>query len=60
MNVHYIEKIDESKGKPEQKFDAAFETIIRIIKSFQRSNKNFILNWAGLKFKNHWRMHRKY
>ncbi len=30
MNVHYKKLTNESKGKPEQKFDAAFGTTFRI------------------------------
>jgi hypothetical protein len=33
----------EIKGKPEQKFDAAYGTIFRISKCFQEAGKNFIL-----------------
>jgi hypothetical protein len=43
MYVHKKKLTNESKEKPEQKFDAAFGTIFRISKCFQRSNKNFIL-----------------
>ncbi len=49
MNVK--KSTNESKGKLEQKFDASFDKIIRIIKCFKEANKNFILffllNWAG-------------
>ncbi len=34
---------NERKGKPEQKFDAAFGTIFRISKTFKEVSKNFIL-----------------
>jgi hypothetical protein len=32
MNVNWKKSTNESKGKPEQKFDAAFRTIVRISK----------------------------
>jgi hypothetical protein len=41
-----MEKIDESKGKPYQEFDAAFETIIRISKCFQRSKQKIHINFS--------------
>jgi len=51
-----LEKItNESKGKSEQKFNAAYGTICRISKCFQRSNQtlhfNFSLELVRLKFK---------
>jgi hypothetical protein len=50
-------KTNESKGKPEQKFEAAYGTIFRISKYiFKEESKNFILvfllNYKGKKFKN--------
>jgi hypothetical protein len=36
MNVHWKKLTSESKEKPEQKFDAAFGTIFRIINCFQK------------------------
>jgi hypothetical protein len=39
MNVHWKKLTNESKGKPEQKFDAAFGTTFRISKCFQRSRQ---------------------
>jgi hypothetical protein len=47
MNVK--KSINESKGKPEQKFDAAFETIIRIMKCFQRSKLKIHIKLGWLK-----------
>jgi hypothetical protein len=43
MNVHWKKSTNESKRKPEQKFDAAFGTIFGISKCFQRSKQNFTL-----------------
>jgi hypothetical protein len=34
-NVHLNKSTNESKGKPEQKFDAAFGTTFKISKCFQ-------------------------
>jgi hypothetical protein len=43
----YTEKItNESKGKPEQKFDAAYGTIFRINKCFQRSKQKLHINFS--------------
>jgi hypothetical protein len=51
---------NESKGKPEQKFDAAFGTTARIKKCFQRKKQklyfDFSLELSRLKCKNHLRM----
>ncbi len=46
MNVHRRKSTNESKGKPEQKFDAAYGRIFRIIelvRVFKEACKNFIL-----------------
>jgi hypothetical protein len=43
MNVHWRKSTNESKGNPEQKFDAAFETIFGIGKCFKEANRNVIL-----------------
>ncbi len=42
-----MKSTNESKGKPEQKFDAAFGTIFRIelVSAFKDASKNFILNF---------------
>ncbi len=40
------ESTNESKGQPEQKFDAAFETIFRISKYFQRSKQKLFINFS--------------
>jgi hypothetical protein len=37
---------EESKGKPEQKFDAAFGTTFRISKCFQRSKQKLHLDFS--------------
>jgi hypothetical protein len=62
MNVHRKKSTNESQGKPEQKFDAAYETICKII-VFKESSRNFILvfpfNKTGKKCKNHLRMYIK-
>jgi hypothetical protein len=46
MNVHMNKSTNESKGKPEQKFDAAFETIFRISKFLQRSKQKFNIDFS--------------
>jgi hypothetical protein len=39
-----LEKTDhESKGKPEQKFEAAFGTLLELVSVFKEASKNFIL-----------------
>ncbi len=54
MNVNWKKSTNKSKEKPEQKFDAAFGTIIRINKCFQRNKYklhiNFSLELGRLKF----------
>ncbi len=54
------ESTNESKGKPEQKFDAAFGTTFKISKCFQRSKQklqlDFSLELSRLKIKYHLRM----
>jgi hypothetical protein len=43
MNVHWKKLTNESKGKPEQKFDAAFGTIFSESGSvFKEASKHFI------------------
>jgi hypothetical protein len=44
MNVHYKKLTNESKGKPEQKFYAAFGTTFRI--SFQRSKQKLHIDFS--------------
>jgi hypothetical protein len=46
MIFHGKKLTNERKGKPEQKFDAAFGTIFRISKSFQRSKQNLHINFS--------------
>jgi hypothetical protein len=46
LNVHYNKSTNESKGKPEQKFDAAFGTTFTISKVFREASKNFNLNFS--------------
>ncbi len=46
MNVHRKKSTNESKGKLEQKFDAAYGTIFRISKCFQRSNQKLHINFS--------------
>ncbi len=41
--VHWRQSTNESKGKPEQKFDKAFETLFRICKCFQRSKQKLYI-----------------
>jgi hypothetical protein len=56
MNVRWKKLTNESKGKPGQKFYAAFGTIFRINKCFQRSKQklhiNFSLELGRLKIQN--------
>ncbi len=44
VNVHWRKSTNESKGKPEQKFCAAFRTIFRIrtVSVFKEAGRNFI------------------
>jgi hypothetical protein len=53
--LYWKKSTNESKGKPEQKFDAAFGTIFRINKCSQRSKQklhiNFSLELVRLKIK---------
>ncbi len=44
MNVHLKKLTSESKGKPEQNFDAAFGAIFTIGKCFQRSKQKVHLD----------------
>jgi hypothetical protein len=46
LNVHWKKLTNESKGKPGQKFDAAFGTIFRIDKCFQRSKQKLHINFS--------------
>jgi hypothetical protein len=46
MNVHWKKLTSENKGKPEQKFDAAFGTIFGIFKCFQRSKQKLRINFS--------------
>jgi hypothetical protein len=43
MNVHWKKSTNESKGKPEHKYAAAFGTSVRISKCCQRSKKLHII-----------------
>jgi hypothetical protein len=43
MNEHWRNLTNESEGKPEQKFDAAYGTILRISKCFQRSKQKLYI-----------------
>jgi hypothetical protein len=45
MNVHKKKSTNKSKGKPEQKFNAAYGTIFRnsTVSVFKEASKNFIL-----------------
>ncbi len=46
MNVHRKKSTNESKGKLEQKFHAAYGTIFRISKCFHRSNQKLHINFS--------------
>jgi hypothetical protein len=41
MNVHRKKWTNESKGKPEQKFDAGYETIFRISFSKKQAKASY-------------------
>jgi hypothetical protein len=43
MNVHSRKSTNESKGKPEQKFDATYGTILELVSVFKEASKNFTL-----------------
>jgi hypothetical protein len=43
---HCKKSTNESKGKPEQKFDSAYGTIFRISKCFQRRNEKLHINFS--------------
>jgi hypothetical protein len=45
-NVHWKKFTSESKEKPEHKFDAAFGTIFRISKCFQRIRQKLCINFS--------------
>jgi hypothetical protein len=66
MNLHWRISTSESEGKPEQKFNVAFGTILRITKSVSIYKKqagicvSFYWNKAGQEIKNNLRMYRKY
>jgi hypothetical protein len=50
MNVHWRNSTNESKGKPEQKFDAAFGTISALLSVFKEQLETlyfFLLNKTG-------------
>jgi hypothetical protein len=54
MNVHWRKSTNESEGKPEQKFDVAFGTVLKkVFPLFREASKklifNFLLNKAGKK-----------
>jgi hypothetical protein len=46
MYEHKKKLTNESKEKPEQKFDAAFGTIFRISKCFQRSKQKLHIDFS--------------
>jgi hypothetical protein len=46
MNVHWKKFTNESKGKPERKFYAAFGNYFRISKLFQRSKQKVNINFS--------------
>jgi hypothetical protein len=46
MKVHWKKSTNESKGKPEQKFDAAVGIIFKISKCFQRSKQKLHINFS--------------
>jgi hypothetical protein len=46
MNVKGKKSTNESKGKPEQKFDAAFGTISRMSKFIQRSKQKLHIKFS--------------
>jgi hypothetical protein len=64
MNVHWKKSINKSEGKPEQKFDVAFETIFRISEcmfSKKHAKTAYIFFfYRQAKILNHLRMYRKY
>jgi hypothetical protein len=41
MNVHWRTSTNESEGKPEQKFDAAYGIIFKISSVFKEAIRNF-------------------
>jgi hypothetical protein len=46
MNLHRKNRPMKANGKPEQKFDAAYGTILRINKCFQRSKQKHHINFS--------------
>jgi hypothetical protein len=65
INIHKKKWTNESKGKPKQKFDAAFgKRLLELVSVFKEASKNFTefsLEMSRLKiFKNQLRMSRKY
>ncbi len=46
MKVHWKKSTNGSKGKPEQKFDAAVGILFRISKCFQRSKQRLHINFS--------------
>jgi hypothetical protein len=62
--IHWRKSTNEREGKPEQKFNAAFGTILTIKSVFKEASGNvvfiYFLNNAYKKFENHLRINRKY
>jgi hypothetical protein len=52
MNVHWRKSTSESERKHKQKFDAAFGTIFRIMKCFQKSKQKLHICFSVLQAKN--------
>jgi hypothetical protein len=46
MYLYWRKSTNESQGKPEHKFEAAFGTIFRISKGFQRSKQKFYTDFS--------------
>jgi hypothetical protein len=46
MNVHQKKVTNENKGKPEQKFDAAFGTTVGFNKCFQRRKQKLHIDFS--------------
>jgi hypothetical protein len=46
MNVHWKKLTNESKEKPEHKFDAAFGTVFGVSKCLQRSKQKLCFNFS--------------
>jgi hypothetical protein len=45
MYIHWRKTTNEREGKPKQKYDAAFGTIFRINKYFQRSKDKLCIHF---------------